>query len=200
MNNFLNFEIDFSARDPLPSTDQLFYERWSPRSFDQKNIPDELIKSVIDAAHWSQSAFNEQPWRFLTSTTDTFDHFLDLLVDRNQIWAKNASLLGFIIARKNFTHNEKANRWANFDCGAAWMGLTLQARKFGLYTHGMAGIKQDEVYDFFAIDRDQYRVICAFALGYLGSPEKLPEDFQKMEKPSSRKSLEEVWQIGKWQN
>lgn len=194
-----NYEIDFSNRNPLDLVDELFPQRWSPRSFRKQELQSEIVRAVIDAAHWSHSAFNEQPWRFLTSTNNTFDQFLELLVEKNQLWAKNASLLGFIIARKNFSHNDKNNKWANFDSGAAWMGLTLQARKFGLYTHGMAGIKRDDVYSSFGIDQDKYHVICAFALGIIDKPEKLDESFQKMEKPSVRKPLEKVWKIGKWE-
>ncbi len=200
MKFYDNYEIDFSQRNPLDNVDELFYKRWSPRSFKKEELPHEIIKTIFDAAHWSQSAFNEQPWRFLTSTRDTFNKFLNLLVDKNQLWAKNASVLGFIIARKHFSYNDKNNRWANFDSGAAWMGLTLQARKLGLYTHGMAGIKRDEVYKEFGIDKEKYRVICAFALGIIDKPEKLEESFQKDEKPSPRKSLEEIWKIGSWED
>ncbi|MCF7794021.1 MAG: nitroreductase family protein [Candidatus Cloacimonetes bacterium] len=194
-----NYEIDYSNRKPGQDADELFYKRWSPRSFQKEELPCETIKTIIAAAHWTQSAFNEQPWRFLTSTKDTFDKFLNLLVERNQMWAKNASVLGFIIAKKHFSQNDKNNRWANFDSGAAWMGLTLQARKLGLYTHGMAGIKRDEVYSKFGIDKERYRVICAFALGIIDKPEKLEKSFQKDEKPSARKTLEEVWKIGSWE-
>ncbi|MFC1898661.1 nitroreductase family protein, partial [Candidatus Cloacimonadota bacterium] len=158
-----NYEIDYSQRDAGQAVDELFINRWSPRSFKKEKLPFEIIKSVIDAAHWSQSAFNAQPWRFLTSTEQTFDDFLSLLMERNQMWAKHASVLGFIIAKKKFKHNDKPNKYANFDTGASWMGLTLQARKYGLYTHGMAGIKKEEVYEAFGIDKDNYRVICAFA-------------------------------------
>jgi nitroreductase len=193
-----SYKIDYSLRVPKPEVDELFHQRWSPRSFRKIEIKQNEMESIIDAARWSQSAFNEQPWRFLTSTDGTFDKFLNLLVDRNQMWAKNASVLGFIITKKQFSHNEKTNRWANFDTGAAWMGLTLQARKFGLYTHGMAGIKQDEVYEAFGIDKAKYRVICAFAIGVIDEPDKLDESFRKMEKPSSRKPLDEIWKVGEW--
>lgn len=195
-----NYEIDFTNRNAGKDVDELFLKRWSPRSFQKKEIPHEIIKTIIDAAHWSQSAFNEQPWRFLTSTKETFDNFLKLLVERNQLWAKNASVLGFIIAKKHFSHNDKNNRWANFDTGAAWMGLTLQARKLGLYTHGMAGIKREEVYNSFGIDKEKYRVICAFVLGIIDKPENLDESFQKMERPSPRKQLDEIWKVGNWEN
>ncbi len=194
-----NYEIDFSIRNPGKNVDELFYKRWSPRSFKKEDIPEAIIRTILAAAHWSQSCFNEQPWRFLTSTKETFDKFLNLLVDRNQKWAKNSSILGFIIAKKHFSRNDKNNRWANFDTGAAWMGLALQARKLGLYTHGMAGIKRQEVYEEFGIDKEKYRVICAFALGIIDKPENLEKSFQKNEKPSSRKTLEEVWKIGSWE-
>lgn len=199
MQFFDNYQIDFSQRQPEDGVDELFFKRWSPRSFQKVELPQEVIESIIEAARWSQSAFNEQPWRFLTSTRQTFPKFLNLLVERNQLWAKNASLLGFIIAKKNFTHNDKPNKWANFDSGAAWMALTLQARKFGLYTHGMAGIKKEEIYQEFDIDQEKFRVICAFTLGVIDKPELLDESFQKMEKPSSRKALAEVWKIGSWE-
>jgi len=191
-----NYKIDLSNREA--DVDELFLKRWSPRSFQNKPLPEEVVKKIIEAARWSQSAFNEQPWRFLTSTSSTFDKFLGLLVERNQEWAKNASLLGFIVTRKTFSHNDKNNRWANFDAGAAWMGLTLQARKLGLYTHGMAGIKRDEVYETFNIDKKEYRVICAFALGIIDKPEKLDESLKKKKKPSSRKPLNEIWKIDEW--
>lgn len=193
-----NYEIDFSNRTPNKQVDELFVKRWSPRSFQKIEISTEIIESVIDAARWSPSAFNEQPWRFLTSTTETFDTFLNLLLESNQQWAKNSSVLGFIIAKKQFSYNNQNNRWANFDCGAAWMSLTLQARKFGLYTHGMAGFKQTEVYETFRIDKEKYRVICAFAIGKIDKPDKLIDKLRDVEKPSGRKALKEIWKTENW--
>ena len=34
----------------------------------------------------------------------------------------------------------RENSLAEFDCGAAWMALTIQARLLGYYTHGMGGM------------------------------------------------------------
>ena len=48
----------------------------------------------------------------LTSTDETFETFLGLLVEPNQKWAKNASVIGFMVAKKTFTHNGKPNDWA----------------------------------------------------------------------------------------
>ncbi len=184
---------DFSQRDPADGVAELLCQRWSPRSFEKKTIADADLLKIMDAARWSPSCFNEQPWFFLTSTENSFDKFLGLLLDMNQAWAKNASLLGFILCNNQFARNGNANNLAQFDSGAAWMAMTLQARMLGLYTHGMAGIKKDEVYDAFEIDRDEQTVIAGFALGVRAPVEALPEALQEREIPSQRKPLTDIW-------
>ncbi len=192
------YSPDFSKRDPLPGVADEFPGRWSPRSFVKTAIPAEDLAVIFDAARWAPSAYNEQPWRILTSTPETFDTFLGLLVDANQKWAKNASLIGFMVARKNFTHNGKPNSTAVFDCGSAWMSLTMQARRLGLYTHGMAGIRKDAIYEAFGIDREEYEVVAGFTIGILDLKEKLDKPYVDWEGPSPRKPLSEVWKQGAW--
>lgn len=192
-----NYSIDFSQRDALEGVHELFSTRWSPRSFQKTDIPADVLHSIFDAARWTQSCFNEQPWLFITSSGEQdFGQFLELLAPKNQEWAKNASVIGFIVAKKDFAHNDKPNAWAQFDCGAAWMALTLQARMFGLYTHGMAGIKKKQVYATLQIPEEQYDVICGFVIGVLDTPDKLPEDVASREKPSPRTSLADIWKQG----
>lgn len=192
-----HYVADFSARNPEPITDKLFSERWSPRAFQQAQIPEVALQAIFDAARWSPSCFNEQPWQFITAANKSdgrFEEFLALLVDSNQSWAKHASVLGFIVAKRHFDQNQKENKTASFDCGAAWMAMTLQARMFGLFSHGMAGIHYDEAYTTLNVDRTSHQVICAFALGILDTPDQLPEALQAREKPSPRKPLSDIWQ------
>ncbi len=197
MNASDPYLMNFSARDFNPATDPLFYQRWSPRSFQKKDLDPELLEAIIDAARWSPSCYNDQPWVFLTSETqEDFETFYSLLVDVNRKWTHNASVIGFILSRNNFTFNSKPNPWGPFDCGAAWMAMTLQARKFGLYTHGMAGVKYDEAYETLKINREDYRLVCAFVIGWIDTPDKLPKDFQEREKPSERKTLTNIWKKG----
>ena len=192
-----DYSVDFSDRVPAPGVDPLFFQRWSPRAFKKTEIPTETLETIFDAARWSPSCFNEQPWLFITSSgADDFDTFLGLLMEKNQAWAKNASLIGFIFAKKTFSHNATDNRFAAFDCGAAWMALTLQAAKFGLYTHGMGGIKRDSVASVLKVSDLEYEIVCGFALGAIASPDILDEDTQSREKPSTRKSLLSIWQPG----
>ena len=191
------YEVDFSQRDPLDGVDELFYRRWSPRVLRKTVLPEQTLRVIFDAARWAPSSSNVQPWRFITNTDDSdFDLFCSLLVEDNQKWAKNASLLGFIVAGK-YSDSGRPLGSAQFDCGAAWLCMTLQARRLGLYTHGMGGIKRDEVYDALNIDAENYHVICGFAIGVLDAQQ--PGDGSEVidRKPSSRKPLDEIWHRGK---
>lgn len=185
--------VDFSARQTLPEVDPQFTHRWSPRAMQSTRIPDQHLATIFEAARWSPSCFNDQPWRFYTSTEATFDSFLKLLNDANQSWAKNAAVLGFVVSRQHFRHNGKPNAHADFDTGAAWMALALQAHQLGYHAHGMAGVHFDGVYDYLGLERDKFRVICGFALGLRGDPAVLTPEQRAKENPSGRVDLAEVW-------
>ncbi|MBM7325275.1 nitroreductase family protein, partial [Agrobacterium sp. S2] len=81
--------------------DPLFLDRWSPRAFDGHAMPAQHLMTILDAAHWAPSASNHQPWRFVYAHKDSKDWplFVELLMEGNQRWAKNASVLLFVISR-----------------------------------------------------------------------------------------------------
>jgi nitroreductase len=184
---------DFSARQVADSVTPLLAQRWSPRAFKKTAIADQDINTLFEAARVAPSCFNAQPWRFYVSTDSSFDQYLSLLLEGNQIWAKNASLLCFVVTQKTFEHNGKANPYADFDAGAAWMSLALQARQMGLYTHAMGGIKHQEIAEYLQLS-DDYKVICGIAIGVADTADTLPEDIAAKEKPSARLPLEVILQ------
>ncbi|MDP2127760.1 MAG: nitroreductase family protein [Pseudohongiella sp.] len=182
---------DFSARDIASGVDQTISHRWSPRSFRKAAIADEDIQTLFEAARWAPSCFNAQPWTFHLSTDESFDRYLSLLAEGNRIWAKNASLIGFVVVKKTFEHNGKPNNYAEFDAGAAWMAMSLQARQMGLYTHGMGGIHHQQVAEYLALD-DDHKVVCGIVIGIADTPDALPAEVAAKEKPSARKPLSQV--------
>lgn len=189
-----NYKPDFSKRKPHSLVDELFYSRWSPRSYKKVDISTEILESVFEAARWAPSCFNEQPWLFITNKDESdFDLYLGLLDEWNQKWAKNASKIGFICAKRHFARNGEENDWAQFDSGAAWMSLALQAQMHGLYTHCMAGIKNEDINKTLNIPTDKYDVIAGFTIGMIDVPDKLPEDIRKSEAPNKRNALSESW-------
>ena len=185
--------ISFANRDSITGVNPVFVERWSPRAFVPGPIDEATLTRLFDAARWAPSCFNEQPWRFYTSTADTFDKYLALLVERNQVWAKDASVIGVLVGKTRFAKSDASNDSYALDCGAAWMALALQARFEGLYTHGMAGIKKLEVAASLDLDPEREAVLMGFAIGRLGDKSKLDESLRERESPSPRKPLASIW-------
>ena len=173
--------------------DCMFTDRWSPRAFASDPIPVWQVRALFEAARWSPSCFNEQPCRFVYALTEEARAlFASVLAAKNQAWASRAPLLVFVIARVKFAHGGKPNRHAVFDAGAAWMSLALQARRFGLYAHAMAGFSEEKAREILGVSKDEYHVMAAVAVGRRGDPAVLPDDLKQIEAPNERNPLGEV--------
>ena len=186
-----------SPRISQAGIDQQFLDRWSPRAFSTDPVPETMIQSLFEAARWAPSCSNEQPWLFLYARTEEdLKLFRSLLVDGSRVWADRAPLLIFVLARWHFDHNNTPNDWAEFDTGAAWFSLALQARKLGLFTHAMAGFHHDKAYEILKVPRDRFKVVCAIAAGFYGDPKQLTKELARREHPNQRKSPADVAREG----
>ena len=182
-------------RVPEAAVDPRFVQRWSPRAFQEQAVPAADLASLFEAARWSPSCFNEQPWHFVYGARPAeSDHarVYELLVETNQVWAGRAPVLGIVFAKRTFTANGKANRWAGFDAGMASMALTLQAQELGLSVHFMGGFHADRAATTLGLDGEIWEPMAAFAVGYRGDKSVLPEALQAREQPSPRKAPAEV--------
>ena len=176
-----------------PPLHDLISRRWSPRTFNGKHVEPAKLRSVFEAAIWSASCFNEQPWRFLVaSRTDTaqFDRLLGLLMEKNQEWARKAGALAISFGKKTYTHGGAADRFGLHDAGSALAQLSLQAVSLGLHVHGMGGFDAARTRTEFAIP-DDFEVGAAFAIGYLTGDDGPPAG-------RTRKPLTEVVFGGEW--
>jgi nitroreductase len=172
----------------------VFFHRWSPRSFADREVSPATLAKVFEAARWAASSFNEQPWRFFVGLrgSSTWMRIFDALGEFNQAWAKSAPVLMVNAAHTKFTHNGTPNRVALYDLGAAASYMTLQAAALGLATHQMAGFDTEKARRSLGIPED-YGMGAAIALGYQGEPAALPNEklIQQETSPRSRKPLEE---------
>lgn len=185
---------------PETAVDPDFVERWSPRAFEPVDMPSADLMTLFEAARWAPSAFNSQPWRFIWSRRDdaNWSLFLSLLIPFNADWAKNASVLSFVVSR---THQAKSDGSDTplvshaYDAGSAWMQLALQAMKLGYHAHGMTGIDFDGVRNKLGVP-EEFAVNAAFAVGKIGSPDSLPKKLRDREGPSDRLALNDVCSMG----
>lgn len=173
----------------------LFIERWSPRAFDGSPMPQQDLETLFEAARWAPSAFNYQPWRFLYAHrgSETFDPFLSALLPFNQAWARNASVLIYVISDSLMEMKPgeaKPSHSHSFDAGAAWAQLALQATRMGYHSHGMAGIDMDAARTVLRLP-ERFRIEAAIAIGRRGEKSMLPEALQAREEPSGRKPVDQ---------
>ena len=177
--------------------------RWSPRLFDSRPVEKQKLLSVLEAARWSASSFNEQPWRFILATRDdqaSFAKALGCLAEKNQAWAKHVPVLILTCARTHFTHGDKPNRVHLHDIGLAAAHLTLQATSLGLFVHQMAGIDPQAVRETYGVP-DRFEPATAIALGYASEDEPAGmEDWIVAgdRAPRVRKPLSEIVFDGAW--
>ncbi len=174
---------------------ELIEKRYSPRAFSDKKIEEEKIISLLEAARWSPSSMNEQPWRFIVGIKGegaTYNKIYESLMEPNQVWAKNAPVFILTIAKNNYDRNNNSNTHAEYDLGQAIANLTFQATALNLYVHQMGGFNPEKAKELFNIP-EGYRPMSVSAVGYLGSAEKLPETLQAREKAKRRrKDLSEL--------
>lgn len=169
----------------------IILNRWSPRAMSGEPIAHTELMSLFEAGRWAPSSYNNQPWYFVYAvrTNAAFPAWLDLLVESNREWCKQAGALVATISRNNFHYNNKPSRTHAFDTGAAWENIALQGTNMGLVVHGMEGLDYDRAVDYLKIPAD-YTLHMMFAVGKPGRKEDLPEKMQKDEEPNDRKKIE----------
>src|SRR5436309_6122679 len=158
----------------------LIAKRWSPYSFANRSVSDEDLRSLFEAARWAPSSYNEQPWSFIVAKKEDAEEFarvLSCLVEANQRWAGEASVLILGITRLNFQRNGKPNRAAVHDLGLAACCLVLEATARGLSAHQMIGIVPEKVREIYSVP-DDCEPMTAIAIGYAGDRNDLPEELR----------------------
>jgi nitroreductase len=103
-----------------------------------------------------------------------------------------------VIARKNFERNEKPARTNQFDTGAAWENLALEATFRELAVHGMQGFDYERAKKDLEVP-DNFDVVAMVAIGKRGSRDQLPPQLQEREYPNERKPLKEIVMEGRFQ-
>jgi nitroreductase len=170
----------------------LIASRWSPRAYSSKPVETEKLQRIFEAARWSASASNQQPWYFMVGFKgDVVNRkIFETMVEFNKLWVVNAPVLVLGISK---TTNSKGdpNKYSTYDLGQSVAILSLQAKAEGIYVHQMAGFNADLAASSLEIP-DDYKVIVAFTLGYRAESKILHPSLQKIElSPRTRRPISE---------
>lgn len=175
--------------------EEVFVKRYSPYAFEPRSVEVEKLRSVLEAARWAASSFNEQPWAFMVAQRQdeaSFARMVGCLVEANQGWAQHAGVLMIAATKRHFSRNNKPNRVCEHDVGLAAGNLTTQATHLGLAVHQMAGIDVTKTRHAYGIP-EGWDPITAIAIGYAADPDKGDDEelAQRDRTPRTRKKLAE---------
>lgn len=169
-------------------------ERWSPRAFDSEAVlPEGRLAGALEAARWSPSAANTQPWHFIIGRRgdDTFASIFENLADGNKAWAGSVSALVVNVAELRREDGTEL-RWAEYDLGQAVAHFSVQAHHEGLHVHQLGGFDAEGLRRAFGLP-DRFAAVSVTAVGVVSDPSTLPENYREREvAPRTRRPLADV--------
>ena len=189
--------------DTQVAINSLIASRWSGRAYDpQRELTQEQILTLLEAARWAPSCYGDEPWRFIICNRQTdkqaWENAFQCLSEGNRQWAQHAPVLILVLANTAFSHNDKENRWAAYDTGAASVCLCLQATELGLMVHQMGGFDADEAQRTFVVPA-RFAAMSMMAVGYQLARERIPEDMLERELAErKRRPFSELFFAGRW--
>ena len=178
---------------------RIIAKRRSRRAFADRPVEREKIERMIEAARWSPSCANRQPWRFVVVEKGAPERpALEEALDAGNGWARKAPVLIVSGARKADAPVVEGREYYLHDTGMATMSLLYRGVDQGLLVHPMAGWKEAPLADALLLPED-FRTIAVVAVGYPGRHEDLDEETRKKdEKRSARKEAAEIAFLGRF--
>lgn len=168
---------------------ELIKSRRSIRKYKQKEIPNEEIMLLLDAARHAPSASNIQPWEFIVVRDKTTKEKLSE-VNKYGGFIRDAPVAVVVIGDEK----KSPGHWVE-DCSLAVENMLLAARAIGIGGCWVAIFslekqnleREKKVKEILGIP-DNYRVLCIVALGY---PDEEP-------KPRKLRELNEIVHFDKF--
>lgn len=168
MSTILYFNLQ--ARKPDFPIHPMILSRISAREITTQPVSDTELFTLLEAARWAPSYYNDQPWRFIyvRKNTPHWNKFWDLLWPLNQMWMGNATLLVTIVSTKyyNYHGNDSYIPTHSFDAGAAWMAMALEGVARGLIVHALGGMDYERAYEVLGIDQNRFHIEIMVVIGH----------------------------------
>jgi nitroreductase len=159
-------------------------KRKSIRRYQQKDIPEDVLQEIFEAARLAPSASNRQPWKFVIVQDKELKEEVmkaSLLHHRVQPFIAEASavIAGCATDVSHIMPNGVPSH--HVDLSIALEHISLQAAELGLGTCWIGAFNQEKVKDILKIP-EKAAIVCLMTLGY-------PIDNSRRR---SRKSLEDI--------
>lgn len=131
-----------------------------------REVENEKILQVLEAASLAPSALNNQPWRFLVITSrDNIETVVTKAFGEGNQVVKESPVLILVCAKPADDVIADKKEYYLFDLGLAVENMLLAATDLGLVTHPMAHVFEDELKALLNIPAD-VRFVIATPLAY----------------------------------
>lgn len=141
-------------------------KRMSPLIFDERDLENEKLLALVEAARWAPSCSNNQSWNYVfvhkkASTREA----LEASLSRGNAWAKKAPYLVAVAADPDQDCKDNGLPFYAYNAGLSVMCLVIEAEHLGMHVHQMAGWDEQKVKQALGYPSN-FRVVVMFALGY----------------------------------
>ena len=162
-----------------------------------REVEQEKIDQILDAARVAPSARNMQPWRFVViKDRAVIENLVSAAFSEVNQVVKEAPVI--IVACANPDHDiiRDGKGYYLFDVGLAMENIVLTATDLGLVTHLMTGIDEGELKKVLDVP-DEVRFVAATPLAYPAEG-SYDEAAQERLGQRERKGLKEIVYSNKW--
>jgi len=168
--------------------ENLITHRYSARSYLDREVPEEILNRVLEAARLAPTAANRQPFQLIVITTE--DQHNELLEIYNRDWFIQAPLVVCAVAVPEqgwVRHKYDKKNYTWVDVAIAFDHLTLQAAELGLGTCWIAAFNPRAARKFLRLP-DEVEPVAFTPLGY-------PADKPQVK---TRKALKDLIRYETW--
>lgn len=150
--------------------------RRSIRMYEDKMIPDDELEMILEAARWTPSASNKQPWEFIVIKDKEKIKFLSKLANFGRFFSK-APVAIAIVGKISQNPN-----WYVQDTTLASMSIMLMAWSLGIGSCWIGSMNREKAKEFLGLGKNDF-LLTILPLGYIKGP---------VPKPTLRKPLQEI--------
>jgi len=160
--------------------------RYSCRSYQEKNIEQEKLDKLLEAARLAPSAKNTQDWRFVIVTDKKIKTQVAATTNRPEVFVKAGAI---IVACSNSDFVMQCGQAIGpIDVSIALEHICLQATELGLATCWIGSFKAEKIRSILSIPAD-INIVELMAVGYPADSAKQP----------NRLAIGEIICYDKWQ-
>lgn len=144
----------------MPDILNLIKTRRSIRKYKSQDVPEDHLNKILEAARWSPSAINKQPWQFVVVKDQNIKKEISNNVHLTNRFVSKAPVIMVVCADL-----EKSQKWALVDCALACQNILLEAHSLGLGSCFIGAFNEDKIKNILKIP-DKMKILGLITIGY----------------------------------